>query len=313
MTDLNIALDLVTETEHLAQKNHVKKKVVIFSQIFPEFEEKLRKDFDVIKINPKLGDVNQQIREAVTNAHGMIGAGRLLGKEQLETAQHLEIVSSVSVGYDNYDVDYLKSRQIQLAHTPHVLTETTADTAFALLMSAARRIPELDQWTRQGQWQRTVSAGQFGMDIHGKTLGIIGLGHIGSAIARRGLNLEQLLTSSDFVVVAVDLNAQTKHLLGQAEFALMKSTAVLVNISRGAVIDEDALIEVLQNQQIFGAGLDVFAHEPLQSSKLFELNNVVVTPHIGSATEATRYAMNKLAYENLVLALNGQKPKYSVV
>ena len=131
MTDLNIALDLVTETEHLAQKNHVKKKVVIFSQIFPEFEEKLRKDFDVIKINPKLGDVNQQIREAVTNAHGMIGAGRLLGKEQLETAQHLEIVSSVSVGYDNYDVDYLKSRQIQLAHTPHVLTETTADTAFA--------------------------------------------------------------------------------------------------------------------------------------------------------------------------------------
>ena len=340
MTVLHIAPELTTETEHLSQKNHEMKKVVIFSQIFPEFEEKLRQDFDVININPKLGDVNQQIREAVTNAHGMIGAGRLLGKDQLDTAQHLEIVSSVSVGYDNYDVDYLKSRQIQLAHTPHVLTETTADTAFALLMSAARRIPELDQWTRQGQWQRTVSAGQFGMDIHGKTLGIIGLGHIGSAIARRGyygfnmnikylgrrekletaqqfqaeyLSLEELLTSSDFIVVAVDLNAQTKYLLGQAEFALMKSTAVLVNISRGAVIDEDALIEALQNQQIFGAGLDVFTQEPLQSSKLFELNNVVVTPHIGSATEATRYAMNKLAYENLVLALNGQKPKYSVV
>jgi gluconate 2-dehydrogenase len=292
MTDLNIALDLVTETEHLAQKNHVKKKVVIFSQIFPEFEEKLRKDFDVIKINPKLGDVNQQIREAVTNAHGMIGAGRLLGKEQLETAQHLEIVSSVSVGYDNYDVDYLKSRQIQLAHTPHVLTETTADTAIG--SAIARR-------------------GYYGFNMNIKYYGRREKLETAHQFQAEYLNLEQLLTSSDFVVVAVDLNAQTKHLLGQAEFALMKSTAVLVNISRGAVIDEDALIEVLQNQQIFGAGLDVFAHEPLQSSKLFELNNVVVTPHIGSATEATRYAMNKLAYENLVLALNGQKPKYSVV
>ncbi len=317
----------------------MKKKVVIFSQIFPEFEEKLRQQFEVIKINPKLGEVNQQIREAVVDAHGMIGAGRLLGKEQLETAQHLEIISSVSVGYDNYDVAYLKQQGIMLGHTPHVLTETTADTAFSLLMSAARRVPELDHWTRQGQWQRTVGLNEFGVDIHGKTLGIIGLGHIGAAIARRGfygfnmdivyhgrrekievaqslkaqfLGLEALLQQSDFIVVAVDLNAETRNLISTEQFALMQSHAVLVNISRGAVVDEAALYQALKHQQIFAAGLDVFQQEPLQQSPLFSLSNVVVTPHIGSATEATRQAMNQLAYDNLVLKLNGQQPKYFV-
>ena len=317
----------------------MRKKVVIFSQIFPEFEEKLKQQFEVVKINPKLGDVKNQIRDAVVDAHGMIGAGRYLGKEQLETAQQLEIISSVSVGYDNYDVAYLKSRDIALAHTPHVLTETTADTAFALLMSAARRVPELDKWTRQGQWQRTVSSAEFGMDIHGKTLGIIGLGHIGVAIARRGfygfnmnvvyhgrrekievaqslkaqyLDLDELLQRSDFVVVAVDLNDSTKNLIGAEQLALMQSHAVLVNISRGAVLDEDALYQALQQKQIFAAGLDVFQQEPLQDSPLFELHNVVVTPHIGSATQATRQAMNQLAYENLVLKLNGGKAKYTV-
>ncbi|MCH4247152.1 MAG: D-glycerate dehydrogenase [Acinetobacter populi] len=321
----------------------MKKKVVIFSQIFPEFEEKLEQQFDVVKIDPKLsdqlGDVNQQIRNAVVDAHGMIGAGRILGQAQLEKAQHLEIISSVSVGYDNYDLAYLKERGITLAHTPHVLTETTADTAFGLLMSAARRIAELDQWTRQGQWQRTVAPAQFGMDIHNKTLGIIGLGHIGAAIARRAyygfnmnivyhgrrekievadafkaqfLSLQELLTQSDFVVVAVDLNAQTRHLISTQEFALMQSHAVLVNISRGAVIDEQALYQALKQKQIFAAGLDVFEKEPLTESPLFELDNIVVTPHIGSATQATRYAMNKLAYENLVLKLSGAQPKYFV-
>lgn len=317
----------------------MRKKVVIFSQIFPEFEQKLEQQFDIVKINPKLGDVNQQIKDAVIDAHGMIGAGRYLGAEQLDGAQHLEIVSSVSVGYDNYDVAYLKQRGIALAHTPHVLTETTADTAFALLMSAARRVPELDQWSRQGQWQRTVGAAQFGVDIHGKTLGVIGLGHIGAAIARRGyhgfnmnivyhgrrekievaqalnaqyLSLEDLLQQSDFVVVAVDLNAETKNLISAPQLALMQKHAVLVNISRGAVLDETALYQALLEKQIFAAGLDVFQKEPLQESPLFSLSNVVVTPHIGSATQATRQAMNQLAYDNLVLKLTGQAAKYVV-
>lgn len=317
----------------------MRKKVVIFSQIFPEFEEKLQQDYEVVKINPKLGDVNEQLRQAVADAHGMIGAGRKLGAAQLETAQHLEIISSVSVGYDNYDVAYLKQQNIQLAHTPHVLTETTADTAFTLLMSAARRVPELDRWTRAGNWKKTVSKAEFGVDVYGKTLGIIGLGHIGAAIARRGfygfnmnivyhgrrekietaqslkaqfLELNELLQVSDFVVVAVDLNAQTKNLIGADQLALMQEHAVLINISRGAVLDEDALYQALLEKRIFAAGLDVFQTEPLQASPLFELENVVIAPHIGSATQATRYAMNKLAYENLVLQLEGKTAKYLV-
>lgn len=316
-----------------------KKNVVIFSRIHADFEQKLAEQFNIIKINPKLGDVNQQIRDAVVNAHGMIGAGRYLGQAQLETAQQLEIISTVSVGYDNYDVDYLKAKAIHLAHTPHVLTETTADTAFSLLMSASRRVVELDKWTRAGQWTRTVGESEYGMDIYGKRLGIIGLGNIGSAIARRGfygfnmdivyhgrrekmevatpfnaqyLELNELLATSDFVVIAVDLNADTQQLIGEKELALMQKHAVLVNISRGAVLDEQALYNALKQKQIFAAGLDVFMQEPLQQSPLFELDNVVITPHIGSATQATRYAMNKLAYDNLVLHLTGKKAKYLV-
>lgn len=316
-----------------------KKTVVLFSRILPEFEQKLEQQFNLIKINPKLGNIQQQIRDAVQFAHGMIGAGRYLGQAELETAQHLEIISTVTVGYDNYDLDYLKSKNIRLAHTPHVLTETTADTAWALLMSASRRVVELDRWTRAGQWTRTVGAEQYGFDIYGKKLGIIGLGNIGSAIARRGfygfnmqiayyarrekpevaqqfqaryLPLDELLQTSDFVVIAVDLNAETQHLIGERELALMQKHAVLVNIARGAVLDEQALYQALQQKQIFAAGLDVFQQEPLSQSPLFELDNVVMTPHIGSATEQTRYAMNRLAYENLVGHLYGDGAKYIV-
>jgi gluconate 2-dehydrogenase len=317
----------------------MKKKVVIFSSILTQFEHKLKQHFDVVKINPKLGDVDQQIRLAVRDAHGMIGAGRKLGAAQLETAEQLQVISSVSVGYDNYDLAFLQQKGIHLAHTPHVLTETTADTAFSLLLSAARRVAELDRWTRAGHWSRTVSSPEFGVDVHAKTLGIIGLGHIGAAVARRGfygfnmhviyhgrqekpevasafkaefVSLEQLLQRADFVVVAVDLNPQTRQLLSTPQFAMMQKHAVLVNISRGAVIDESALAVALQQQQIFAAGLDVYQQEPLTQSALFALPNVVLTPHIGSATAQTRLAMTQLAYENLILELNGQPAKYLV-
>lgn len=315
------------------------KKVVIFSQILAEFEQKLRQQYEVIKINPKAGNIQQQLLDAVVDAHAMIGAGRYLGEAQLTSAQRLEIISSVSVGYDNYDLNFLKQRQIQLAHTPHVLTETTADTAFALLMAAARKLTHLDQWMRDGQWSRTLPTEKFGMDIHSKTLGIIGLGHIGAAIARRGyygfnmnivyhsrqekpevanafcanyLSLEELLQTADFIVLAVNLSEQTKHLIGKSQLQLMQDHAVLINISRGAVIDEQALYEALQQRQIFAAGLDVFEKEPLSDSPLFTLDNVVLAPHIGSATHATRYAMNKLAYENLVAVLEGKTARYTV-
>jgi gluconate 2-dehydrogenase len=315
------------------------KKVVVFSQIDPEILTRLQAQYDVVVIDPKQGDVNQQIQQHVLDADGMIGAGRLLNESNLATAQQLKIISSVSVGYDNYDVVYLNQKNIWLSHTPHVLTETTADLAFTLLMSAARKVPYLDHWTKMGEWKRTVSQAQFGQDIYGKTLGIIGLGNIGAAIARRGLygfnmnilyhnrreklemaqplnaqyrSLEQLLQESDFVVVAVDLNAESKALLSTEQFDLMQSHAVLVNIARGSVIDEQALIQALKDRKIFAAGLDVYEKEPLQTSELFQLDNVVTLPHVGSATAETRKKMAELAYRNLVDALEGRQPHYLV-
>ena len=315
------------------------KKVVVFSQIDSEVQAKLAEKYQLVVLNPKQGDINVQIRQAVVDADAMIGAGRLLNESNIATAEKLKIISSVSVGYDNYDVDYLNQKKIWLSNTPHVLTETTADLAFTLLMSAARKVPSLDHWTKQGEWQRTVNATQFGQEIFGKTLGIIGLGHIGAAIARRGFygfnmnilyhnrrekievaqqfnaqykSLEALLKQADFVVVAVDLNSQSKALIGTQEFALMQKHAVFVNIARGSVVDEYALTEALRNRQIFAAGLDVYQKEPLQQSPLFELDNVVTLPHIGSATAETRKKMAELALQNLVDALEQRTPRYLV-
>lgn len=315
------------------------KKVVVFSQIDQDVLTQLQQDYQVVVLNPKLGDINEQIRTEVVDADAMIGAGRLLNQSNLAPAQKLKMISTVSVGYDNYDVDYLNQQRIWLANTPHVLTETTADLAFSLLLSAARKIPQLDAWTKQGQWKRTVAVEQFGVDVFGKTLGIIGLGHIGAAIARRGFHgfnmdilyhnrrekievaqafnaqyrdLDQLLQQSDFIVVAVDLNTESKALIGAEQFDLMQKHAVFINIARGSVVDENALIDALQQNKIFAAGLDVYAKEPLQSSPLFELPNVVTAPHIGSATAETRQKMVKLAYQNLIDGLEGRIPQYLV-
>ena len=271
----------------------MKQKVVVFSQIDADIQNKLEQTYDVAYIQPKLGDVNRQLLQEVQDADGMIGAGRLLNRNNLATATRLKVISSVSVGYDNYELDYLNEKNIYLSHTPHVLTETTADLAFTLLMSAARKVAYLDHWTKQGQWQRTVGEAQFGLDIFGKTLGIIGLGHIGAAVARRGFygfnmnilyhnrrekpelaqglnaqysDLDELLQRSDFVVIAVDLNADSKALSAAAELEKMQPHAVLVNISRGSVIDEQALIDALKAKQIFAAGLDVYQKEPLKES-----------------------------------------------
>lgn len=317
----------------------MKQKVIAFSQVDQDVLSQLKQQYDVVEISPKLGDVNEQIRTHVQDADGMIGAGRLLNASNLTGARRLKVVSSISVGYDNYDVDYLTEQKIYLCHTPHVLTETTADLAFSLLMGAARQLAYLDRWTKQGEWKRTVGPAQFGQDIHGKTLGIIGLGNIGAAIARRGrygfnmnilyhnrrenlaqaqpLNaqyhsLDELLQQSDFVVVAVDLNADSTALIGVREFELMQKHAVFVNIARGSVVNEQALIDALKQKKIFAAGLDVYEKEPLQSSELFNLDNVVTLPHIGSATAETRKKMAWLAYKNLVDVLEGRQPGYAV-
>lgn len=314
----------------------MKKTVLAFSRVSPEMAERLARDFDVIVPDPKLGDLNAQFNEALPKCHGMIGAGKQLGREQLAAATQLEVVSSISVGYDNYDVSYFNERGIMLTNTPDVLTESTADLGFSLIMSSARRVAELDAWTKAGNWKRSVEAPQFGTDVHGKTLGIVGMGNIGAAVARRGRlgfnmpilysgnsrkpeleqelgaqfrSLDELLAEADFVCLVVPLSEKTKHLISSRELGLMKSSAILINIARGPIVDEPALIEALQNGTIRGAGLDVYEKEPLSDSPLFKLSNAVTLPHIGSATTETRQAMADLAYTNLRAALLGEKPQ----
>jgi gluconate 2-dehydrogenase len=314
----------------------MKKTVLAFSRVSPEMAERLQQDFNVIIPDPKKGDLNEQFNEALPHTHGMIGAGRKLGREQLESAKQLEVVSSISVGYDNYDVGYLSERGIMLTNTPDVLTESTADLGFSLIMSSARRVAELDAYTKAGNWKRSIEAPHFGTDVYGKTLGIVGMGNIGAAVARRGRlgfnmpilysgnsrktaieqelgaqfrTLDQLLAESDFVCLVVPLSEKTKHLISTRELGLMKKSAILVNIARGPIVDEPALIEALQNGIIRGAGLDVYEKEPLPESPLFKLSNAVTLPHIGSATHETRQAMADRAYDNLRAALLGEKPQ----
>jgi gluconate 2-dehydrogenase len=314
----------------------MKKTVLAFSRVSPEMAERLQQDFNVIIPDPKKGDLNEQFNEALPHSHGMIGAGRKLGREQLESAKQLEVVSSISVGYDNYDVGYLTERGIMLTNTPDVLTESTADLGFSLIMSSARRVAELDAYTKAGNWKRSIEAPHFGTDVYGKTLGIVGMGNIGAAVARRGRlgfnmpilysgnsrktaveqelgaqfrTLDQLLAESDFVCLVVPLSEKTKHLISTRELSLMKKGAILVNIARGPIVDEPALIEALQNGTIRGAGLDVYEKEPLPESPLFKLSNAVTLPHIGSATHETRQAMADRAYDNLRAALLGEKPQ----
>jgi len=273
----------------------MKKTVLAFSRITPPMVERLEQHFNVIVPNPKQGDIAAQFNEALPQAHGLIGAGRKLGREQLASAAQLEVVSSVSVGYDNYDVGYFNERGIMLTNTPDVLTESTADLGFSLIMSSARRVAELDAWTKAGQWKATVSPEQFGTDVFGKTLGIVGLGNIGAAVARRGRlgfnmpilysgnsrkpeleqelgaqfrSLAELLAEADFVCLVVPLSEKTRHLIGAAEFKQMKRSAILVNISRGPVVDETALVDALRNGDIRGAGLDVYEKEPLAGVSL---------------------------------------------
>jgi len=255
--------------------------------------------------------------------------------EIMDKAPKLRIISNYAVGYDNIDVKSATQRGIMVTNTPGVLTETTADLAFALILATARRIVEADKFTRSGKWKSWGPMLFLGRDVYGATLGIIGLGRIGQAVARRakGFNmkviyysrkrkeeverelgveyreLHSLLREADIVSIHTPLTEETYHLIGEKELSLMKPTAILINTARGAVVDQKALYKALKERRIFGAGLDVYEKEPIDADDpLLELDNVVLLPHIGSASVETRGRMARMAADNLLAGLRGEKP-----
>ncbi|TPG75471.1 2-hydroxyacid dehydrogenase [Pseudomonas arsenicoxydans] len=315
----------------------MKKQVVLYKKLSPLLMARLHEQTEVTLIDNLTPEGLAQLRTALPRAHGLLGASLKLDAQLLDLAPNLEAIASVSVGVDNYDIDYLTERRILLSNTPDVLTETTADTGFALILATARRVVELANMVRNGQWTRNIGPVHFGTDVHGKTLGIIGMGRIGEALAQRGhfgfgmpviyhshspkpavearfsaqyRSLTELLQQADFICLTLPLTAETEGLIGAEAFALMRPESIFINISRGKVVDEAALIEALRSGQIRAAGLDVFEREPLQAdSPLLTLNNVVATPHMGSATHETREAMARCAVDNLLMALAGERPK----
>ena len=314
----------------------MKKSVVLYKKLSAPLMARLHEQVEVTLIDALDETGLANLRDALPNAHGLLGASLRLDAQLLDLAPKLEAVASVSVGVDNYDIDYLTQRGILLSNTPDVLTETTADTGFALILASARRVVELANLVRNGQWKKNVGPEHFGTDVHGKTLGIIGMGRIGEALAQRGhfgfgmpviyhsnspkpavearfnaqyRSLDELLQQADFVCLTLPLTAQTEGLIGAEQFALMRPESIFINISRGKVVDEGAMIEALQQRKIRAAGLDVFEREPLElTSPLRQLDNVVATPHIGSSTVETREAMARCAVDNLLAALAGERP-----
>ncbi len=273
---------------------------------------------------------------SLQDAHGLLGSLLKVDKTLLDQAPHLKVVSNISVGYDNLDLPELLERGIVATNTPDVLNETVADTVLGLMLSTARRIPELDHWVKTGQWQSNLESQWFGVDVHHKALGIIGLGGIGAAVAKRAhlgfdmeilyhnrsrneaaeqkygatyCSMDELLEKSDFVCLMTPHTPATEKMMGKREFEIMKDSAIFINCSRGKTVDEEALVHALQKGEIAGAGLDVFTKEPIEmDNPLLSMKNVVTTPHIGSATHETRFKMAMLAAKNLVTGLMGDTP-----
>ncbi|MFV0576178.1 MAG: 2-hydroxyacid dehydrogenase [Vibrio sp.] len=311
----------------------MKPTLVLYKTVSSELLEKLQSQYEVIYFESVNEDNQDEFIKAVQSANVTLGASVKLGRDVLENAPNLKVISTVSTGIDCFDLDYLNERRIALMHTPDVLTETTADGIFASLMCSARRTTELNNLVTSGNWNSGIESEHYGCDVHGKTLGILGMGRIGLAIAKRAhfgfgmnikyynrsqnqraeqefsaqkLELDDLLQQSDFVVSILPSTAQTQNLFTKPQFQLMKPSAIFINGGRGDVVDEDDLTWALKNKQIRAAGLDVYRKEPLdKNSELMTLPNATLFPHIGSATEETRHAMLICAIDNVAAALNG--------
>ncbi|GLB60585.1 2-hydroxyacid dehydrogenase [Cytobacillus sp. NCCP-133] len=314
----------------------MKPKVIIYKKIPHKVLSYIKEHCHVSYYENLDSWLNPQFLRDLSDAQGLLGSSMSINKELLDKAPQLKIVCNVSVGYNNFDMDELTRRGIMASNTPDVLTDTTADTIFGLVLSSARRICEMDRFVKDGKWEELIGEDSFGADVHHKVLGVIGMGRIGSAIAKRAslgfdmeilyhnrsrnenaeklygakrTELQELLSKSDFVCLMTPLTDETKNLISYPEFKLMKKTAFFINGSRGETVNEDALVEALHTKQIAGAGLDVYNEEPINPDHpLLKFKNAVTLPHMGSATAETRTKMAFLAAENLVKGLSGELP-----
>ncbi|MEH7158290.1 2-hydroxyacid dehydrogenase [Neobacillus drentensis] len=315
----------------------MKPKVIVYKKIDTTVLAYLSENCEVTYFETLDSQSLPSFYQELKNATGIIGSGLKVDAKLLDLAPQLKVISNISVGYDNLDMPEISKRNIMATNTPEVLNDSVADTIFGLLLATARRMPELNQLVKSGGWTAQVGEGLYGVDVHHKKLGIIGMGGIGSAIAKRAhfgfdmpilyhnrsrnteaeqtfqatyYSLEELCQQADFICLMTPLTPNTVKLIGEKEFKLMKKTAIFVNGSRGATVDEDALVHALQNGEILAAGLDVFAQEPVSPDHpLLGMDNVVTLPHIGSATHETRLKMANLAAESLVIGLQGKMPQ----
>jgi gluconate 2-dehydrogenase len=310
------------------------KKVLVARPIFPDVIERLRQYFEV-DANPGAPLPADEFARRMADRDGALLAGDPVTAKVLEGAPNLKVVSNMAVGYNNFDMQALNAHGVLGTNTPDVLNESTADFGWALMMAAARRIAESEHFLRAGKWGTWSYDAFLGTDVCGSTLGVLGMGRIGQALARRArgfnmrviyhnrsrvapeieaeLNAEyvskaDLLKRADHVVLVLPYTAENHHTIGAAELSRMKPTATLTNIARGGIVDDAALIQALRNKTIAAAGLDVFEGEPNFNRDFLTVSNVVLTPHIASATESTRRAMASLAADNLIAAL-GEGPR----
>lgn len=313
-----------------------KPKVLILKHVPKNVEHYISEYCEIVKLNKEIRNNRELLLQNISDINGILQSGVAIDDEFLKAAPNLKVVSNVSVGYDNFDTAAMKSRNVLGTHTPDVLNDSVADLIFGLMISSARRIPELDNYVKNKEWDNSGKKNLFGRDVHHSILGIIGMGRIGETVAKRAIfgfdmevlyfnrtrkyeaeeklgvkytDFETLLKTSDFILVMTPSTPQTHHLIDEAEFNLMKQDAIFINASRGANVNEKALIKALQENKILAAGLDVYEKEPVDSDNpLLNLTNAVTMPHIGSSTAKTRDAMLMLAAQNMVKALTGEAP-----
>ena len=296
--------------------------------------EKLKREH-AVSVNPAdLPPTNEELLKEIKEKEGLISLlTDKITKEIIEAGNSLKIIANYAVGYDNIDVDYATYKGIMVTNTPDVLTNATTEITWALILGVARKIVEADKYTRDGKFKIWSPKLFVGKELHGSTLGIIGAGKIGTEVGKRGIgfgmhilytdlsennvleqlgaekvSLKELLKRADFVSIHTPLTDKTYKLIGKEELRLMKKDAILVNTSRGKVIDEPALIETLKKGDLAGAGFDVYENEPEVPNELKELPNVILLPHIGSATQVARENMARLTIQNLLIGLSGEVP-----